>query len=294
MDITVFIDETGDLLNPAETAHFGFGFVYLPKKSVPDAENLLLSRGLWKIHVKDLPYLDKKAIARQVANCGLHKLGLHGGAAIEPRGVRAKEFMMSELSKRILDNPELIIKAIPKHKRWRHLKNKAILTPNDLFSKVREDARLTEFALHAIRIPIVKSMHAFGAINHLNFEVFFSASSNAKAFAKRFQTVIGPELSTGFFEFLEALWKKGGHPGSPRDYIKIKCAVVESSEGLIGLADLLGAVGHHLWNQEIEPSRKLGSELYETLSCLFPEPPLHDWECRPGIFFIRRDEIAPK
>ncbi|MGZ3727871.1 MAG: hypothetical protein ACXVCG_01530 [Bdellovibrionota bacterium] len=280
MDAVIFIDETGDVLNPDDQRHFGFGFCYCPREIVPALEDLLKNAELDLLHFTRGSYDENLRLAKKLASLELDKLGLRCGVMIEP-DTRYEKLQLNHVAGQILSAPMVFLGVLDRDSRSRHLKNKKILTIKDLLPGVYSGRRLATYLCLLARFSVMPALRQFGESLD-SVELLISSVSEHNSYVKKVrQTQV--DMVEQALTFFEKMHREGILKSNPRLHMGMEVKIVEKSDGLFGVADFVGAVGNHIFRGEKDRTHGVGQELYEILSPLFCDFGMDKREIKPGV-----------
>lgn len=283
IEVSLFIDETGDIQNASDGKHYGLGFCFAPTSNLISIEQLLIENHLMEIHLKELPHPQKIEVANKLASLNLQDLDLRGGAVLQGAPDFSKKFAINYISKVINKDP-IMLMSIMKHLSQRQIVSKIILL-EDIFPNVFDNTKMMEFLLHTVRMPVLRVLHKFGHFEKVHIKIYLSSVSDMDSYIDRI-VFSQPNMRELLFEFLQKLYEEKHFARNPSDFVSVQHFVVESSRGFFGLADIFGGVGHHLLREQADPNHSIGSSLYIILNELFPQGPSHGWEMKRGIFLV--------
>ena len=283
MEIDLFLDETGSILNPTEKSVYGFGYVHLPCTATQQLHDILQDNQLFSMHLRETLPSEKITLAQKLGSLNLQLLGIRGGAVIRKDSSHAEDFIRNNLSESILDSPHKALTVLDQNTD-RRLRGK-IVKIDDLFPRIIANSRVMEYLTLATRYPVFKIIQQYGIDDPLHIKIYLSSIATPKDFHKRLEYI-----ASNYQKQLDEFFKKGTIAGlfarNPSSFTKVSVFSAEASEGAFAVADLFGCIGRQLTQEGISNDNSLGSIMYEAVSALFPEGPTHKSELKKGIFVL--------
>jgi hypothetical protein len=282
MQLSVFFDETGDLQDPRNPRHYGFGYVFLPSGHTEQVENLLLENGIHKVHSTDLTFEEKLKFADTLAELSLDGLSVQLGAVVRPHASFANDLATQFVGEEILERSDLM--GIALHRARSN--QKSIVLLNDVLPDALGLSRINEYFALALRYPVIRILDRFGRSPKVHLDLRFSSIGAPEDFERK-MTMILRDAQGELSLFFDQLVQEGlAGPRNPKAFVHYEITAVPRNDGLYALADFASSIGHHLLREAADASHTLGTALYSRVEALFPKSVRHPGEPKPGVYFV--------